>query len=103
MRARFAERARTLETVLTSESTLKVHRPQAGMFAMIDISLTGVSGDAFAEGLLEEHAVAATPGSSFSTSLDTWLRVALIVDDRQFADACHRIAACANSLKRAVA
>jgi arginine:pyruvate transaminase len=91
MRQRFAARAETLHRRLSAESPLKVHRPQAGMFAMIDVSATGLSGYDYALHLLEHGGVAVMPGASFGTTLNTWVRVALTVGDADLDAACDRI------------
>lgn len=91
MRQRYAARARLLASRLAEESNLKVHQPRAGMFAMIDISSTGLSGNDYALHLLEHGNVAVMPGSSFGTTLDGWVRIALTVDDDAFDLACDRI------------
>ena len=75
------------------DTALKVHRPQAGMFAMIDVSATGMNGRDYALHLLEHARVAVMPGASFGTTLDTWVRVALTVGDGELDTACDRIAA----------
>lgn len=91
MRKRYAARAQTLANRLAAESRLKVHQPHAGMFAMIDVSSTGLSGNDYAHHLLEHGNVAVMPGSSFGTTLDGWVRIALTVDDDLFDSACDRI------------
>jgi arginine:pyruvate transaminase len=62
------------------------------MFVLIDVSSTGMSGETFAFDLLEKAGVAVMPGSSFGSSLDKWVRVALTVEDDAFDTACQRIA-----------
>ncbi|NDW53666.1 pyridoxal phosphate-dependent aminotransferase [Aliiroseovarius sp. PrR006] len=99
MRQRYAARAGLLEDRLSADCALRVHRPQAGMFAMIDVSSTGLNGDDYALHLLEHGGVAVMPGSSFGTSLDSWVRVALTVDDASFDIACDRIIKHANKLQ----
>ncbi len=91
MRQRFATRAERLHERLSQGSPLKVHRPQAGMFAMIDVSATGLSGNDYALHLLEHGGVAVMPGASFGDTLDAWVRVALTVEDTAFDTACDRI------------
>ncbi len=92
MCARFARRAALIRDRLDGVSGLRVHLPQAGMFGLIDVRASGLSGEAFALALLEREAVAAMPGESFGTSLAGWLRVALTRDDALTAEACERIA-----------
>jgi arginine:pyruvate transaminase len=91
MRQRFAARAERLHDRLSRESPLKVHRPQAGMFAMVDVSATGLGGTDYARHLLDHGGVAVMPGASFGETLDGWVRVALTTDDAAFDVACDRI------------
>ncbi|MCB2114954.1 MAG: pyridoxal phosphate-dependent aminotransferase [Rhodobacteraceae bacterium] len=93
MRQRFALRAGVLADRLGQGALLSVHRPEAGMFALIDISATGLTDHAYAFDLLDRTGVAVMPGASFGHSLSGWVRVALTVPDAVFAEACDRIAA----------
>lgn len=91
MRARYAARADRLTEWFGAESPLTVHRPEAGMFAMINVSATGMNGHDFAMDLLHKCGVAVMPGTSFGDTLQDWIRVALTVDDGPFETACRRI------------
>jgi arginine:pyruvate transaminase len=91
MRQRFSVRAVQLHQRLSSETRLVVHQPKAGMFAMVNVSSTGMDGNAYAMSLLEHGGVAVMPGVSFGTTIDDWVRIALTVDDSQFQAACDRI------------
>ena len=93
MRQRYAARAAALANTLESGSGLRVHRPQAGMFAMVDVSATGMSGAAWADDLLAERGVAVMPGAAFGETLESWVRVALTVDDSRLMEAAARMAA----------
>lgn len=97
MRARFAGRARYLADLLTQQTALGVHRPEAGMFALVDIRPSGLSDRDFALGLLDAG-VAVMPGSAFGETLGGWVRVALTVDDDRFRTACGRMVAHSLSL-----
>lgn len=99
MMTRFERRALLLEKRLHAESNLKVQRPEAGMFALVDISATGMSGYDYAIHLLHNGGVAVMPGSSFGASLQNWVRIALTTDDAPFAEACARMIAHANQLQ----
>lgn len=103
MRARYAARAAMLAEQIGGESQLIVHPPQAGMFAMVDISATGMNGIDYASDLLHTSGVAVMPGSSFGATVKDWVRVALTVDDDLFEAACARILAHAKGLARDVA
>ena len=93
MRQRFAARAGYMATRLEGESALRVSRPQAGMFALIDISATGMDAGSYAHDLLERAGVAVMPGTSFGTTLDSWVRVALTASDTAIETACDRMIA----------
>jgi arginine:pyruvate transaminase len=93
MRARFAARADRLVQALEGQNILSAHRPAAGMFALINVAGTGMTGQDYALDLLEKAGVAVMPGSAFGAGLNDWVRVALTVDDDLFAEACARILA----------
>lgn len=93
MRRRFHARAERLARRLEAETQLSVHRPEAGMFALIDVSATGMDGAAYADALLTAAGVAAMPGASFGETLRNWMRVALTVSDDRFDDCVDRIVA----------
>lgn len=98
---RFSARAKRLQDALGGNaSNLEVNQPQAGMFALIKTSGTGLSGEDFARRLLQEKLVAVMPGTSFGESLKDWVRVALTVPDGRFDEAVSRIAALVEDLSR---
>ncbi|CAN7241095.1 pyridoxal phosphate-dependent aminotransferase [Pararhizobium sp. LjRoot255] len=65
--------------------------PEAGMFILIDVAGTGLTGDAFAWMLLEEEHVAVMPGASFGKEATYFIRVSLTVPDTAIDEACGRI------------
>lgn len=91
MAERFARRAALIHTLLDGNH-LRVHQPKAGMFTVVDVRATGLSGEDFARGLLETEHVAVMPGESFGQGLNGWLRVSLTRPDDEIAEACRRIA-----------
>ena len=95
MRKSYSRRARRIIDGLAGASGVSVLPPEAGMFALIDVSGTGLSGEAFAWALLEEEGVAVMPGSSFGDKARNFLRVSLTVPDAAIEEACRRIAALA--------
>lgn len=73
--------------------------PSAGaMYVMLDIRATGLSGNAFAERLLEEERIAVMPGESFGAPAAGHLRVAMTIPDDDFAEAMARLAGFADRL-----
>jgi arginine:pyruvate transaminase len=99
MAARFAHRAAMVAEGLEGRAGLRVHRPEAGMFSMVDVRATGLSGTEFATGLLEVQGVAVMPGESFGAGMAGWLRLSLTQDDARTAEAIRRIARHAQALK----
>lgn len=100
---RFKRRAGLIHALVDGKAGLWVNRPAAGMFALIDISATGVSGEAFAMGLLEAQKVAVMPGESFGAALAGWIRLSLTQDDARIAEACARIVRQAQTLQEQAA
>ncbi len=100
MTVRFEARAHLLSDRLHAKSNLKVHMPDAGMFALVDVSATGLSGHEYAIKLLEQKGVAVMPGSAFGETLDNWVRVALTIDDELLSQACDRMITHANQFER---
>lgn len=98
---RFERRADLIAAHLHGFEGLRVHRPDAGMFALVDVRATGLSGRDFALSLLEREKVAVMPGESFGSALGGWLRLALTKPDDTITEACGRIAAHARRLKEA--
>lgn len=92
MVARFSARAEMLWRDLDGVAGLRVHRPKAGMFALIDVRASGLSGEDFALGLLEAQHVAVMPGESFGQELAGWLRISLTRPDTEISEAAQRIA-----------
>lgn len=101
MRERLARRAALVEDRLDGVGGLRVHRPEAGMFALLDVSATGATGAGFAQDLLQAQGVAVMPGSSFGRTLQGWVRVGLTIEDARLAEACDRIAAHVAGTRRA--
>jgi arginine:pyruvate transaminase len=93
MTERFARRAGLIGDLLDGTAGLRVHRPEAGMFALVDVRPTGLSGLDFATSLLEQQKVAVMPGESFGSGLGGWVRLSLTQPDDRTILAATRIAA----------
>ncbi len=91
MTARFSKRADFVFNTLNDRAGLQVHRPQAGMFTLINVASTGMTGKEFALDLLENGGVAVMPGDSFGTALNNWVRLGLTTNDESLQNACNRI------------
>ena len=76
---------------LASAPGLRVLKPEAGIFALADISETGWSGESFAWALLNEAGVSVLPGGAFGPVLQDRVRISLCQPDAVLAEACARI------------
>ncbi|MFN4143252.1 pyridoxal phosphate-dependent aminotransferase [Aestuariivirga sp.] len=92
MKRAYEERARALVKALAGSHRVSARMPEGGMFVMVDVRKTGLSGEAFAWRLLEEENVVTMPGESFGAGGSGHLRVALTVSAEEMAEACKRIA-----------
>ncbi len=97
MAQRFAARADRLVDALHGQTQLLVNRPAAGMFALVDVSSTSMNGLDYANDLLDNGGVAVMPGSSFGSTLGSWVRVCLTQDDPAFDTGVERIVAHAHA------
>ena len=95
---RLTRRADRLERQIRSQTPLRVHKPEAGMFALIDVSATGLDGEVFARDLLMRGGVGVMPGSSFGETLRNWVRISLTASDTDFNEAISRIISHVNAL-----
>jgi arginine:pyruvate transaminase len=98
MKNAYESRARVLVKGLRASKTVSAHMPEGGMFVMVDVRKTGLSGEAFAWKLLEQEAVVTMPGESFGAGGAGHLRVALTVDEAEITEACRRIVRLAERL-----
>ena len=69
-----------------------------GMFALLDVRGTGLTALAFAEGLLEQKAVAVLACDAFGARVAGHLRIALTLPDEQLLAAGRKIVAYATRL-----
>jgi arginine:pyruvate transaminase len=95
MRQSYRARAARFTETLSRAPGLVPVPPEAGMFIVVDVSETGMSGEDFAWALLREERVAVMPGSSFGDEAEGFIRLSLTVPDAHIDEACRRIAALA--------
>ena len=91
MRQAYWNRGKALVEGLKASNRVKARMPEGGMFVMVDVRGTGLTGDAFARKLLAEQDVVTMPGESFGEGGAGHLRVALTVDEATMAEAARRI------------
>lgn len=91
MRASYRRRALIAEQTLAGHNLVKPMLPEGGMFILLDVSATGLSGLEFAWELLRQEKVAVMPGSSFGEQANGFLRISLTVPDDVLVTAMKRV------------
>ncbi|MCA3554550.1 pyridoxal phosphate-dependent aminotransferase [Aestuariivirga sp.] len=91
MKANYEKRARALVKALEGSKSVSARMPGGGMFVMVDVRRTGLSGEDFAWRLLTEENVVTMPGESFGKGGAGHLRVALTVGIDDITEASRRI------------
>jgi arginine:pyruvate transaminase len=91
MKHNYEKRARALVKALDGAKSVSARMPEGGMFVMVDVRKTGLSGEAFARRLLTEENVVTMPGESFGQGGAGHLRVALTVGVDEITEASKRI------------
>jgi arginine:pyruvate transaminase len=85
--APFARRRLITESLLAKQNIVKGSPIQGAMYAMLDISATGLTGEGFANDLLDAHLIATMPGESFGVAAAGHIRVAMTIDDDTYTSA----------------
>ena len=89
--APFRRRRRIALDVLKGQNVVRAIPAGGAMYIMLDIRATGLTGDAFADRLLDTHHIAVMPGESFGQAAAGHVRVAMTVDDDAFKTALTRL------------
>jgi arginine:pyruvate transaminase len=74
--------------------------PQGAMYVMVDVRATGLSGDEFANQLLDSQGIAVMPGESFGVGSAGHIRIALTVNNEKLSNAFTRIIAFAKEVTK---
>ncbi|CAD7039095.1 pyridoxal phosphate-dependent aminotransferase [Pseudorhizobium endolithicum] len=100
MRANYRRRAVLAEEALAGDNLVRPMLPEGGMFILLDVSATGLTGLDFAWELLRQEKVAVMPGVSFGEQASGFLRISLTVPDdvllvamKRISDLAHRLTA----------
>lgn len=96
--APFRRRRLIAKDILESQSTVGLIPAQGAMYIMLDIRATGMSGEDFANSLLDTHHIAVMPGESFGQAAKGHIRVAMTVEDARFGEALTTVVAHAHTL-----
>jgi arginine:pyruvate transaminase len=87
------------DAVLDALSDQRLIPSNGGMYVMLDVRETGLSGLDFAMALLEAEGIAVMPGESFGIGAAGHIRIALTVEADQITIACKRIASFMETFK----
>lgn len=98
MVAAFSRRRKLVMSRLDQIPGLSYIEPKGAFYIFIDVSGTGLDGDAFAARLLEEKYVGCVPGSKLGTGFEQFIRVSYAADDESLARAMDRIEELVNKL-----
>ena len=82
---------------------LSCHRPESGMFVMIDITAFDNDDIRFAENLLDAENVSVVPGSAFGTSTQGHIRFSLVQPLHTLKEGCERLARFAQNCAKTLA
>ena len=82
---------RDLAVAAFADAPIFLVAPQGAMYVMVDVRATGLSGDAFANQLLDAQGIAVMPGESFGVGSAGHIRIALTVNNEKLLNACARI------------
>lgn len=96
--APFARRRKITVDILGQQNHVRMIPADGAMYVMLDIRDTGLSGEAFANCLLDEHHIAVMPGESFGQAAAGHLRVAMTIDDDTYGAALQTLCAFAAKL-----
>ena len=85
------DRCNLFTGALAASPYLRVSPPEAGYYAWIDISATGMDSDTFSNRLLKESGVVVVPGASFGPSTATHVRATCVKSSADITEAADRI------------
>ncbi|QJF50945.1 pyridoxal phosphate-dependent aminotransferase [Roseobacter ponti] len=97
----FRRRRQLAHDVLAGQNAVAMVPAQGAMYLMLDVRATGLSGEGFANDLLDTHRIAVMPGESFGEAASGHIRVAMTVADDVFVTALRRLCAHAETLAAA--
>ena len=93
MKAAYKMRRDNLLETLGRVQSLRVAKPEGGMFVLVNVEATGLTAKQFASRLLDEEGVALLPADAFGASAKGHLRICFGLGDEALATAAARITA----------
>ncbi len=89
--APFRRRRQIVLDALAGQNAIRAAPISGAMYAMLDIRATGMTGEAFANELLDKEHIGVMPGESFGSGGAGHIRIAMTVDDDRLQEALGRI------------
>tara|TARA_R110002074_G_scaffold249783_3_gene421625 strand:+ start:1074 stop:2252 length:1179 start_codon:yes stop_codon:yes gene_type:complete len=80
----FRRRRAIAKDVLAGQNAVALVPAQGAMYLMLDVRSTGMSGEGFANALLDANHIAVMPGESFGQAAAGHIRVAMTIEDGAF-------------------
>ncbi|MEZ4713479.1 MAG: aminotransferase class I/II-fold pyridoxal phosphate-dependent enzyme [Caldilineaceae bacterium] len=97
MRRQYDTRRKMVYQTLADAGPITCRAPEGGIYVLLDVRQTGMSGYDFGHLLLDKTGVALLPGQAFGPTLSGFLRISLTATDADLAEACQRIRAFGNT------
>ncbi len=91
MRDKYRKRRDLVCQRLQSMPHLTFHRPESGMFIMVDVSKIFQDDKRFAQALLDAQAVSVLPGSAFGAATSGHIRFSLVQPEAELIKGCNRL------------
>ncbi len=98
MRSVYARRLALVSRRLADAPGLRVLRPEAGMFCLVDVRETGLTSYDFAWGLFRQTGVSLLDAAAFGPATQGFVRLAFAASEERLAEACDRIVNYAKTL-----
>lgn len=98
--APFKRRREIARAIIARQNTVGLIPAQGAMYLMLDLRATGMSGEGFANALLDTHHIAVMPGESFGVAAAGHVRVAMTIEDGAFAAALETLCGFAEGLAK---
>jgi arginine:pyruvate transaminase len=95
--APFRRRRALTMHALEGQNVVRAVPAQGAMYVMLDLRATGMSGEDFANALLDAELIAVMPGESFGVAAAGHVRVAMTIADDEYVDALNRLIAFAST------
>lgn len=92
MRRAYRRRRDVFVAAIQRARGLRCEAPEGGMFALVDVSQSGLGAEEFAGRLFETEGVSVLPGGAFGSSSAECVRVSFALSEERLAEACVRIA-----------